>query len=445
MRADLEPRAREAGETTRRHVHAHRPTINPVIFDRELSRRRRRHRVALTAMAPLVVAAGVLLLSRQLPSSPPVIGPAPTRATPTVDDTIEVGQASEPSPSAPPDVIDELPAAPIEPRVGQSVVWTGSRMLVWGGQERFHRPGEVINDGAAYDPETRTWQRLPAAPGNGTTSHLAAWTGTQMVVVGGDGSERAVLRYDVEANTWTTGTDAPFEVHRLTSAAAWTGTRLAVWSPGLGYAEYDPERDDWTHPPPPPVDAPDDVLVNTQALHAHGDLLYAVAADVGRQVQTAVRQADGEWTRAENLGMRHGTLPGGDGIGDPQGVTDTVATDAGLLAVSREGRYIPAALLDPETGEWTDLAVPGGPSCTAYPAPLAIPRGAVIFDCGTGSHFDAQTRQFTELDLPVNPQGGSGNTVWTGRSLLTYVTGCCAGRGPAAPREMIGWEHPLNP
>ena len=46
-------------------------------------------------------------------------------------------------------------------------------------------------DGAAYDPATDTWRRLPDLPGSAIVgSSVAAWTGTELVVVGVQGGEQ---------------------------------------------------------------------------------------------------------------------------------------------------------------------------------------------------------------------------------------------------------------
>jgi hypothetical protein len=89
-------------------------------------------------------------------------------------------------------------------RVKASAVWTGNRFVVWGGLPPVfpeNVPPNTIVDptpdnleqGAAYDPATDRWQPLPdlgrrgTAPGSwrGRNSHLAVWTGSEMVVWGG--------------------------------------------------------------------------------------------------------------------------------------------------------------------------------------------------------------------------------------------------------------------
>ena len=59
-----------------------------------------------------------------------------------------------------------LPRAPIAPRSEYAAVWTGKKMIVWGGYSGNTQYG----DGAAYDPATRTWTKLAAGPSPARTS-----------------------------------------------------------------------------------------------------------------------------------------------------------------------------------------------------------------------------------------------------------------------------------
>src|SRR5204863_2676678 len=79
---------------------------------------------------------------------------------------------------------ETLPPAPIVARQSPSVVWTGQEMLVWGGASGIRQ--DILHaDGAAYNPRSRTWRRLPTAPLTARQYPAAAWTGTEMVIWGG--------------------------------------------------------------------------------------------------------------------------------------------------------------------------------------------------------------------------------------------------------------------
>ena len=81
------------------------------------------------------------------------------------------------------DVWREIPAGPLSTRIEHSAVWTGKRMIVWGGGP----PGGGVgyDDGAAYDPATDRWEMLPDGPLAGRHRHPAIWNGESMIVWGG--------------------------------------------------------------------------------------------------------------------------------------------------------------------------------------------------------------------------------------------------------------------
>jgi hypothetical protein len=79
-----------------------------------------------------------------------------------------------------------LEGAPSE-RVTQSVVWTGREVVVWGGR-RARPEGRTLtlpNDGAAYDPQSDTWRPLPESGLHARTGETVVWDGTEMIIFGG--------------------------------------------------------------------------------------------------------------------------------------------------------------------------------------------------------------------------------------------------------------------
>jgi hypothetical protein len=116
-----------------------------------------------------------------------------------------------------------------EPRSLAATVWTGSEMIVWGGNCR----GGPCSDGAAYNPSDRTWRRLSAqgAP-TARFAPVAVWTGSEVLIWGGDGCGSACGdggAYDPTANTWRQlpidGAPGP----RSGPAYTWTGNALLIW------------------------------------------------------------------------------------------------------------------------------------------------------------------------------------------------------------------------
>ncbi len=72
-------------------------------------------------------------------------------------------------------------------RAGAAAVWTGKRLLIWGGTTGAPYDVKLVtpNQGLAYDPKTNRWSPLPRAPLTGRLDPTAVWTGHAMIVWGG--------------------------------------------------------------------------------------------------------------------------------------------------------------------------------------------------------------------------------------------------------------------
>jgi hypothetical protein len=148
-----------------------------------------------------------------------------------------------------------LPPAPIEGRAPMSV-WTGEELIVWGTAVRVTpRP----RDGAAYDPLTNTWRRMAEAPIE-LTDATAVWTGDEMIVFGAalhggnfPETETAIgAAYDPGQDTWREL--PPSELSPQASTAAWSGSEMIAWDYLNGTAAYDPVADRWRALPHVPID-----------------------------------------------------------------------------------------------------------------------------------------------------------------------------------------------
>jgi hypothetical protein len=152
-----------------------------------------------------------------------------------------------------------------------TAVWTGTRMLVWGGQIKAFLPG--TNTGGIYDPATNTWTAATSTSGapKGRYSHTAIWTGTDMIVWGGlnmvvvNGINRYVPTdtggiYNPATNTWLATSTIGAATSRYLHTAVWTGTKMLVWGGNDGTDRlntggiYDPATDTWK--PMSTTDAP---------------------------------------------------------------------------------------------------------------------------------------------------------------------------------------------
>jgi hypothetical protein len=129
--------------------------------------------------------------------------------------------------------IAPLPAA----RDGANVVWDGSEVLVVGGTapaRAGHAPTPATV-GFAYSPVSNRWRRLPPME-SGRVGAAALWSGKQLLIWGGSqtagGGPPTIpphgLAYDPKANRWSQLPQAPLP-GRLDPTGVWTGSALIVW------------------------------------------------------------------------------------------------------------------------------------------------------------------------------------------------------------------------
>ena len=161
---------------------------------------------------------------------------------------------------------ERLPDPPVAMRAGASVVWTGSEVVMWGGGSPSSSRTGLRADGAAYNPETGEWRRTAPAPIGPRSHHVAVWTGREMVVWGGTRAETDGAAgwadgaaYDPASDRWRPIPEAPIGA-RIDFGAAWTGEELVIVGgvgmygaarPGMA-AAYSPADDRWRLLPEPP-------------------------------------------------------------------------------------------------------------------------------------------------------------------------------------------------
>ena len=155
----------------------------------------------------------------------------------------------------------QLPASPIASRTGAVGVWTGTQLVIWGGNSG--RRADVPHaDGATYDPATRTWSALPPGPLSPRAQAASVWTGRSVFIWGGLVGPAAThatdgALYTPADHSWTRVPPAPITDYGEVQAF-WTGTVVVLLStpPWAGKGadrvnaqSYDPATDSWTRLP----------------------------------------------------------------------------------------------------------------------------------------------------------------------------------------------------
>jgi len=287
-----------------------------------------------------------------------------------------------------------LAAAPAE-RYEHTAVWTGSEMIVWGGQVS----GSVFDTGGRYNPATDTWTAtsLAGAP-SARSQHTAVWTGSEMIVWGGfDSASSAVNtggRYNPASDSWIATNIVGAPAERQAHSAVWTGSEMVVWS-GFDSSfaavntggRYNPASDNWT-------------------------ATSLTAAPAGRRRHTAV------WTGSEMI------VWGGQ--------------DSGFNGVNTGGKY------NPSTNSWAATSGAGAP--VARWDQTAVWTGSEMIVWGgdsaggvlnTGGRYNPAANSWTATNLTGAPTGRHRQTaVWTGSEMIVW-----GGNHPSLGRLNTGGRY----
>jgi hypothetical protein len=136
--------------------------------------------------------------------------------------------------------------APIELRDGSVAVWTGSRIFVWGGGERL----DPATDGALYDPLADAWSLISPSP-IALNQASGVWTGSEVIVFGSllDNGNHAETDTSVGA-AYDPATDAWRRLPRShlspqAVSAVWASDRMVAYDYGWKAQTYTPSTNDW--------------------------------------------------------------------------------------------------------------------------------------------------------------------------------------------------------
>jgi hypothetical protein len=361
-----------------------------------------------------------------------------------------------------------LPAAPLSIRAGETVVWTGSRLVVWGGAgySQAQPGGAPQGDGAVWDPIADRWSAMAPAPLRGREGAAGVWDGHEVLVWGGDNAAASPTAYrayadgaayDPATNTWRSLPPAPLAA-RSGAVGLWTGTEAIIVAgradpftnrAPTSMAAFDPGS--WSWRPLPDIPA------------AHGgdtfavDALWtgqAVLAWTVTEIRTGTPQDSGASlvTTAWRWGPGRSAWQTMAGPGMDVGLDHASVVWTGARAVLAGGSDAfpdlpgpmqmrnPVSTYDPATGSWGQLPE------QLDDAPIGLVwTGAALVSVGSGVRPASSMRpSFADnggaaydpvagrwVSLPPFPllSFEEGFVAWTGRALLVFGGGGLTGQG----------------
>jgi N-acetylneuraminic acid mutarotase len=328
-------------------------------------------------------------------------------------------------------------------RTGHSALWTGERLLIWGG-EYVGAGGFTTRygDGGQYDPGSDSWLPISTTGGpRARAHHTAVWTGRSMLVWGGAGAgaPRAGyyvvppeplgdgFRYDPGADVWTPISKVGAPTPRFRHTAVWTGEEMLVWG---GHADqfgtrladgarYDPVADSWSPISPAPEGVGSDALWTGEMLIVGLRAQWDPRTDQWREISrfeapAGTRVHGAVWTDSR-------VLVWGQDVEPPYAVRHLGSYDPtvdqwqpGSLAGALEARMTPPRARQFQTSVWTgrELILWGGST------PFAFTYGTVFYR--DGAAYDPGTERWRMLpEAPVGPRAEA-RAVWTGAEVLIW-------------------------
>jgi len=265
----------------------------------------------------------------------------------------------------------------------ESAVWTGSRVIIWGGGQ-----GAYKNTGGQYDPANNTWTTLSTTGAPvGRYAHNGHWTGSKMIVWGGyNGSFlNTGGQYDPSNNTWTVITTSDAPQCRFAFGSVWTGSKMILWG-GLGIGgvklntggQYDPSNDTWTSTSSTNVPS---------ARQDHESVWTGTKMIVWGGVNDVPENTGGQYDPANNTWTATSTT------GAPKARSGSISVWTGTKMLIWGGYNASplntGAQYDPNANSWAATTISGAPSVRYETSKLGVWTGAKLIVWG-GDYYGAK-------------------------------------------------------
>jgi N-acetylneuraminic acid mutarotase len=328
----------------------------------------------------------------------------------------------------------ELTGAP-DPRELHTAVWTGTEMIVWGGDDRPSGKFVTLNTGARYNLVTDTWTATSTinAP-SPRYIHTAVWSGSEMIVWGGNGENFAPLntgaRYNPGLDTWTTTSTTNAPSARAGHTAVWTGSEMIVWGGGTSGptyfntgGRYNPSTNSWT--PTSTVNAPDS-RENLAAVWSGSEMIVWGGAGQNGASNTGGRYNPGtdSWTATSTMNA-------------PEGRVDFTGVWSGDEMIVWGGYHPPSSLLNsggrynPNTDTWLPTPTVNAPDPRAVHTAVWTGEEMIVWGgnafgippplFNTGGRYNLITDSWIATSTTNAPAGRFRHTaVWSGSKMIVW-------------------------
>ena len=301
-------------------------------------------------------------------------------------------------------------------RMSMAFVWTGKEMVVWGGTVAGNT---TTNSGFRYDPVVDAWSPMAASPMPGRDGSKAVWTGTRVLIWGGNGTAGAGASYDPANDVWTGSLSTVNEpAMRAGHSAVWTGSRMLVWGGEgpLGYFQdggiYDPIGNSWQTMS---LSGAPSQRTGQATAWTGTEMLVWGGSYFGSELGTGGRFNPGSnaWTAMSNVSAPAARYAHS---GVWTGSRFIVWGGYGVIPLNSGGSY------DPSTNTWSATTLVGAPPDRIYHVSVWTGSRMLIWggSAEVGGRYDAQSDSWTEMSLNVPKPRYSHTAVWTGTYLIVW-------------------------
>lgn len=349
-----------------------------------------------------------------------------------------------------------VPASPLSPRFGALALWVGQRVVVVGGSASDPCPPGAacvppseppLSDGATFDPQSATWQRIADAPvpirwasGAVVDDALYLWVPASE---GEPEAHPAFLSYDVAEDRWDE-LPMPPVVDGWWPFLASYGHRIVAYQSSqevrvLADLVFDPTTGTWSELPRDPlVPSFDRSMVGTDA----GLVLIGIenvpqpGSDGPAVYRAAVLDpATGAWRRlpdSEIAGYDPSWFSAGGVVVNP-----TLGTSDGGEVNAWERAYPHGGILDPALGTWSPLPDPPPSTAGEWSFPPVAVGGSEYVSSFSGWALHVPSGRWFELSQPPGRADEGQAITWADDRL--FVWGGVAWEGPEPAILGDGW------
>jgi N-acetylneuraminic acid mutarotase len=308
-----------------------------------------------------------------------------------------------------------------------TAVWTGSELIVWGGFN--FSPPYRLNTGGRYNPSTDSWisTSLVNAPAQ-RDYHSAVWTGTEMIVWGGEPILDTGGRYNPIMDTWTATSSTNAPSARAQHTAVWTGSEMVVWG-GRNCCtrfnsggRYNPSTDSWTATST--TNAPEARWAHT-AEWTGSEMIVWGGTNQTIYLNTGAKYnpTNNSWTPTTTAGAPLGRI-GHTSVWSGSEMIVWGGADSTFHDANTGGRYNPTA------NSWSATSINNAPSprdshAAAWTGSEMIVWGGIfccpVSDFDTGGRYNPGTDNWTPTSTANVPIGRYNHTaLWTGSEMIVW-------------------------